>query len=136
MIAKEFAAKLSGRGYPFRLTPDEVGVAKVHGLVVCYGSSDDLLEFEGLINDEVGAYNGIERRIDVDAGELMVDMDHEDYCQKCYDMANKIAVRAEWCPVSVEGASWLITSDCENSAPFDIVEDGAIFCRGIVLGIR
>src|SRR3990167_5676412 len=58
MTKEELAEKLHGREYPFNLTKDEIAEAKTAGLVIIYGASDDLLEFEGAIYDEVGAHDG------------------------------------------------------------------------------
>ena len=36
----------------------EKQIAKDSGLVIVYGASDDLMEFEGAIEDEIGCYDG------------------------------------------------------------------------------
>lgn len=58
MTAKEFAAKLTGREMDAEITKAEELEAEQNGLVVVYGFSDDLVEFRGAIDDEVGCYNG------------------------------------------------------------------------------
>ena len=58
--AKSFAALLNGRQYLDELTKDEEAIAKDNNLVICFGQSDDLLEFRGAIDDELNAYNGAE----------------------------------------------------------------------------
>lgn len=58
MTAKELAQRLDGHEYGKGMTGQEAAAAKAAGLVIAYGYSDDLLEFEGAIYDEAGAYNG------------------------------------------------------------------------------
>lgn len=58
MNAKELAAALNNSVYPFRIHKDFIDAAKEAGLVIVYGASDDLMEFEGAIRDELGAYEG------------------------------------------------------------------------------
>ena len=58
MTRDEFAAKINGREYREELNRDEVTEAKASRLLVVYGASDDLTEFSGIVDDEVGAWNG------------------------------------------------------------------------------
>ena len=52
-----FADKLNGRAY--RDSFDDVKQeAKENGLVIVYGASDDLMEFDGAIYDEGGCFDG------------------------------------------------------------------------------
>lgn len=55
MDIKEFAKSISGKeyGYP-QFTKEEIETAKENGFVVVYGCSDDLMEFEGAVQDEGG----------------------------------------------------------------------------------
>jgi hypothetical protein len=63
MDAKALAALLTGREYRQEITRAEEADAKAAGLVVAFGASDDLLEFRGAIDDEVGCYDGPEAPI-------------------------------------------------------------------------
>ena len=58
MNAKELAQKLNGSEYPLRLNAELKEQAKSAGLVIIYGASDDLMEFDGAIYDEIGCYEG------------------------------------------------------------------------------
>lgn len=54
----KWAEKLDGRRYGNELSRDEEKELKDLGLVVVFGESDDLTEFRGAINDEVGSLDG------------------------------------------------------------------------------
>lgn len=55
----KFAKSISGKeyGYP-QFTKEEIETAKENGFVIVYGCSDDLMEFEGAIREEIGCYEG------------------------------------------------------------------------------
>lgn len=60
MTLKEFAEKLNGteyNGYPI-FSKEDIGIAKENGFVIVTGASDDLMEFEGAIEDEAGCFDG------------------------------------------------------------------------------
>ena len=57
-LAEVFARKLNSREYGKELTAEEEQWAEANGLVVVFGASDDLMEFRGAIDDEVGCYDG------------------------------------------------------------------------------
>lgn len=141
-VAKAFAAKINGRNYPGRLTKDECLFAKENGLLVAYGASDDLLEFEGVIYDEVGAYDGTKVTVTVKQGKLKLLQDNEEIKDAInlleregykitFDSERTFTVTAEWCPKDFDG-SWRISSNVPVDY-FDIMEDGERFCRGIVI---
>lgn len=142
ILSKEdFAARLNGRQYRKEMTPEDRTVARASRLVVIYGASDDLIEIEGLVDDEAG-------------GEGMTYFDEKgflppllEYLKEVEGSANenaKVARRAqEWLArlgraVAVtghwnhEGYSWFF----ETSAPaatFDVMEDDERYCRGLVV---
>src|SRR6185312_16663666 len=76
METKELADRLTGSEYPLRITKEVKAAAKASGLVIVYGASDDLMEFDGAIYDEIGAYGGTE--VWVDATGLVPDFDSID----------------------------------------------------------
>lgn len=103
-----------------------------NGLVVAYGASDDLLEFYGAFDDEVGAWDGTTVHITPD-GVVKSECREGDDCPY-FKKARKTAVpvTAEWCPKGVEGdPSWLIKTAIPHEQ-FKIMEDGAVFGIGIV----
>lgn len=123
MKAKELALKLNGRQYREEITKEESKVAKENGLVVVFGASDDLMEFEGAIYDEVDCYEGGSAHIN-SSGRIT---DHLQGAQ----------INAIWRPKNGDGevySSWLITSEIENYS-FDIFEEEKLYCRGIVFNL-
>lgn len=131
--AAELAARLNGREYRGEITPDEKRMAKEAGLVVLFGASDDLAEFSGAVDDEVGCYDG---------GELFL-LDGSVYefgtctCEHAV-MADERArkrgklVTAIW--GRPDGYSWAYQTEIPH-ATFDVMEDGEPYCRGIVFAL-
>lgn len=133
VTAKQIAELLDGMEYPVRIPSRVVRQAKEAGLVIVYGSSDDLMEFEGAITDEVGAYEGTTVQVDTE-GPLPdfenLDKDDEGELEKYFKRKGKgKTIEAMRCEESVY--SWTYKTDlpCET---FEVVEDGAPYCRGIV----
>lgn len=130
MNAKEFAERLNGREIGDELDRAEEKLAKESGLVVVFGASDDLCEFRGCIDDEAGCYNG--GTIPLLNGKLLPN--HEDCdCEFCgYKdlLANAITITAVWDEPG-EAATWTYRTDIPHET-FDIMEDGEVYCRGIV----
>lgn len=124
ITAKELAEKLNGRAYGDSFD-DVKQEAKESGLVIVYGASDDLMEFDGAIYDEGGCFDG---------GRVYFDIDGVD--QEGEERANWID--AVWCDgMNRDGlpATWTYKTDipCEQ---FDIWEDGEIYCVGLVFSIE
>ena len=122
--AKEFAEKLNGRAYGDSFD-DVKQEAKESGLVIVYGASDDLMEFDGAIYDEGGCFDG---------GRVYFDRNGVD--QEGEERANWID--AVWCDgMNRDGlpATWTYETEipCER---FDIWEDGEIYCVGLVFSIE
>ena len=126
MDIKEFAKSISGKeyGYP-QFTKEEIETAKENGFVIVYGCSDDLMEFEGAIQDEGDCYLG---------GEL-------------YFNKSGIAKGGMRLPSSKINAVWdrdedekgnMITWTYETEIPHETFmnyEGGEPYCRGIVFSI-
>lgn len=134
MNAKKLAAQLTGAEYPLRLSKELTAEAKAAGLVIVYGASDDLMEFEGAIYDEVGAYDG--GTAFVDNKGLLPDREsiEDDEALKDYFARQPQAVKIEalWCK---EGEySWTFKTDIPHET-FEVVEDGEKYCRGIVFAL-
>lgn len=56
---KEFASKINGKQYGHLMfSKEETDLVKENGIVIVYGLSDDLMEIDGAIWDEVYAYRG------------------------------------------------------------------------------
>ena len=137
MTKEELATMLNGRSYGGELFPGEGSAARRAELVIVFGASDDLMEFRGKIDDEMGACNGGTALIDAKGllperssfdGDGQDDDRLEEYFQR-KRAARKID--AIWCR---DGYSWIYETDIPH-ATFDIVEDGEKYCRGIVFSL-
>ena len=107
---------------------------KASGLVVAYGASDDLLEFEGAFQDEIGAWNGTKVQIGPD-GPLRSECSEGADCPYFKEMTKAAPIiEAIWGPPDVE-ASWLVTTNIPH-ATFRIMEDGDVFGIGIVFNVE
>ena len=139
MNKEQFAELLNGRQYRDEITKEEEKLAKENGLLVCFGASDDLLEFRGIVYDEVGAYDGGSALLVKKKGGKIGVMSEDDFkeVQEIMDDKEldfellKVEVVAEWCHDDLE-CSWRIKSDLPH-ATFDIMDDGELYCRGIVI---
>lgn len=137
--ATELAAILNGREYCHEITKAEEAQAKAAGLVVVFGYSDDNVELRGAIDDEVGAFDGTTFRISPTGlvpSWSSVDKDDEDEAQAYFDQkrAGYREIEAVWCPDADESISWIYRTDIPH-ATFDVMEDGATYCRGIVFAL-
>lgn len=143
MTKESLAASIDGREYLNEVCPDEAAIAKRHGLIIVYGQSDDNMEFDGAIYDELGAFNGTTALLYCFKGQWKVMPNESDAIRKIKDfdeMQSAIAARqagnkveACWGP-QVPDASWLIRTELPH-ATFDIMEDGDLYCRGLVLDV-
>lgn len=143
---EEMAARITGREYPFRLSSDEKAIAKASGLAIVYGASDDLLEFEGAIDEELSAYNGTSATI-TDDGKIVESMTEGSDCDersKCFffkswlERQKSFEVTSEWCPEGMN-CNWNVTASKVPVATFEIKDDYSpdnIFCRGIVIDLN
>lgn len=132
MDIKEFAKSISGKeyGYP-QFTEEEVETAKENGFVIVYGASDDLMEFEGAICDEIGCYDG-------DATEIFSNGTVCECTESNYEEDHKNKIKSLWCSGEEDESGNEITWTYETDIPhetFMIYEDGEPYCRGIVFSI-
>lgn len=137
MTPKQAAAKLHGSEYGDEGTDTLFKEMKAAGLVAAFGASDDLLEFRGAIYDEVGAYNG--KTVYMDEHGPIVRRCHDEDCP--YDAERMAAAKksakkidAVFSPKELH-ATWLIASNIPHET-FDVMEDGELFCRGIVFRLK
>lgn len=135
MSAKELAAKLDGTQYPVRISKELAAEAKAAGLVIVYGASDDLMEFEGAIYDEIGCYDGGTAFVDdkgllPDRDSIEDDDELKDYFAR---QPNAKPIEALWCQ---EGEySWTYKTDIPHET-FEVLEQGEPpYCRGIVFAL-
>lgn len=130
---EQLAERLTGRDYGEEMTEEEELLAAESGLIVIYGASDDLIEFRGAINDEIGAFEG--RTLYLYRGGIINDPDTED-CVKCRQRlveARKAADRVQ-AKRGSDGYSWFIVPHPPlKFSPFTIWDDGLKYCRGVVI---
>lgn len=134
MNAKELAEKLNGATYRNVISKELAAEAKAAGLVVVYGQSDDLMEFEGAIHDEVGCYDGGTALVDdkgllPDRDSIEDDDELRDYFKR-EPSAKKI--EALWC--DEPDYSWTFATEIPHET-FEITEDCEPYCRGIVFAL-
>lgn len=135
MTKEELAAKITGREYPFEITREEKAAARAVGLVVIHGDSDDLLEFRGALEEELGAWNGTSVTVTM-GGKIVEHCEHDGECpyfKFWLEHQQTFTVKAKWCPKEPK-CSWLITATVPGAA-FDIIEDGQLYCRGLVIDL-
>ena len=110
MDITDFAKEIDGFEYPARELSIAGDKAKENNFVIIYGMSDDLLEIRGVIDDEIGAWDGV--KIILGTGG--------------------VSVNAVWSPKDKPDTSWEILVDCPHEK-FHIMEDGDIYCIGVVI---
>lgn len=131
MTKEELAAKLNGREYREEITNEESHNAKTWGLVVVFGGSDDLMEFRGAINDEIGSHGG--KMADITPDGLLENKCEDECCPYYERLKSKAAfIEALWC--AEPDYSWTFKTKIPH-ATFEIMEDGEHYCRGIVFAL-
>lgn len=122
MDIKEFAQMLDNReyGYP-QFTREEIQIAKDNGFVIVYGASDDLMEFEGVVEDEIGCFDG---------GKAWICRDRTTYGLVTDDGR---CIEALWC--KEDDITWTYKTDMPHET-FMIYDDGEKYCKGIVFRIE
>lgn len=124
MTKKELAEKLNGRQYGDSFK-DVMEDTMASGLVIVTGASDDLMEFQGAIEDEGCCFDG---------GEVY--FDKNGVSQDGTERANMI--EALWCEsTNVDGcqATWSYKTDIPHET-FEIWEDEELYCIGLVFSIE
>jgi|SRR6185312_4046701 len=129
-IRDEIAAQLNGSEYQLRISKDISEAAKLAGVVIVYGASDDLMEFDGAIHDEIDAYGGGTAYLTKD-GLLQNECDDEDCPHFSKMKASAATIEALW---DNAGYSWTYKTSIPH-ATFEVVEDGEKYCRGVVFNL-
>jgi hypothetical protein len=129
MQKEELAKRLNGSEYPLRINKDLAQEIKESGLVVIYGASDDLMEFEGVISDELGVYDGDTIYVYSKGIFPYWDIDDvEDLDSWNEERKKAIAIEAIW---DKDNISWQYKTRIPHVI-FNIVEDDNIYCKGII----
>ncbi|MGS3142153.1 hypothetical protein ACB274_06090 [Aeromonas sanarellii] len=135
MQVQDLAGRLNGASYPLRISKELEAQAKVAGLVIVYGASDDLMEFAGAINDEIGVWDGGTALVDAE-GLLPEDADNldtdEERARYYYRKGRAKTIEALW---AKEGDySWTYRTEIPHET-FEVVEGSGPYCRGIVFSL-
>ena len=125
MTLKEFAKAIDGKeyGYPM-FSKEEIKTAKENGFVIVTGASDDLMEFEGAIEDEGGCFDG---------GKVYFTKSGVEYEKK-----TKNVIKALWCEATDDNGSvipWAYETEIPHET-FMIYDAGEAYCRGIIFSIN
>ena len=127
---EELATLLNNREYRHEVPNDMGRIAAENGLVIVFGASDDLCEFRGAINDEFGAWEGATVPLNKDG--IVTNECDDDRCPYYAKKKGQAAkIHAKWCNGDI---AWTFETDIPH-ATFDVIEDGEIFCRGIVFSL-
>jgi len=126
MTKNDVVKMLNGSEYPLRLSKKLKTELAANGLVVVYGASDDLMEFDGAISDEVSCYDGGTAYLTSD-GLLQTDCDEDcPYFAKIKE--NAATIEAIFYQ---NGIAWTYKTDIPHET-FEVMEDGRVYSRGIV----
>ena len=134
MTKEQLAEKLNGRHYSCEITPNEAIEAKASGLVVIFGYSDDNIELEGAIHDEIGLYGGGELKIHSNG---VLEKHQHCECEHCgyQEKANKCAsIQAIWGNSTSDKYAWSFDTNIPH-ATFEVFEDGELWAQGIVISV-
>jgi len=127
MTPEEAAAALNGNQIGHEGSKKLFAEMKAAGIVAVFGGSDDCMEFRGAIYDELGAFDGATACLD-EHGLLQNECPEADcpYFARAKEAGRTID--ALW---DQDGIAWTYKTDIPH-VTFDIMEDGEVFCRGIV----
>ena len=136
MTKEEVAKQLDGSEYPLNISKELRYECHKNGIVIVYGASDDLMEFDGAIREEMYCYDGGEFLFDrlgqiKDWYDIRDDIS-EDEAKEYFERKGRAAqIEAIW---GQGEYSWQykVGFPCVG---FDISEDGEKYCQGIVFDL-
>ena len=137
MTASTLASQLNGREIGSEITRYEECIAKDSRLLVVFGYSDDGAEIRGICHDEVGAPGLICIASDgtllpaIKPDEVDVLKRHGVYGKALANRSGALNIESAWC-ADKNGPAWTYKTAAPHST-FDIMEDGEVWCRGIVV---
>lgn len=136
MTAKELASALNGREYGGEIYPEEQREAEASRLVVAFGYSDDNVELKGAVDEEIGAYEGATLHFTKDGLLQEPACESSELCDCPYFQKAKRSartVKAVWHDEG--GPCWTFETTIPHET-FEIMEDGEVFCIGIVFSLQ
>lgn len=134
MNIKEFAKSLNCEYKSGFWSKDIINTAKENGWVIISGASDDLMEIDGIFDDEVDCWNGGYAYISKDG--VIEDCPEDNQNCRCLRIARKHSVRIEaiW---SENRDDWTWSYKCPIShETFEIMDKTEKYCKGIVFSIE
>lgn len=133
MTAKELAEMLDRREVGAEITRDEARRAADAGLVVVHGFSDDNVELRGVIDEEVGAYEGGIVYLTRSGILPEPDCGRDDCPYFAAARKGTKTIKAVWHDEG--GPCWTFETDIPHET-FTVMEDGELFCVGIVFSVE
>ena len=131
---EDLAKKLDGCKY--REIPQDIAAeAKEKGLVIVSGASDDLMEFDGAVFDELDAWRGLTAYIDADSRAAYSENDYECLYGRPAGLRERKfpSIEAVWDDPAA-GCSWSYKTDIPH-ATFKMMDDGELYCIGLVFSL-
>jgi hypothetical protein len=127
----EIAKMLDGQEYWIQFpSPDVVQAAEEAGVVICYGASDDLIELDGAWDDETGAPGTVALG---DNGFLTPECDDDRCPHEKARKAKAPRIKVIWHDKG--NPCWTIETAIPHET-FRLMEDGEVFCVGIVFAVK
>jgi hypothetical protein len=124
---------LEGRQYrdeePYSGFFKEMGA---NNLVAVYGASDDLMEFNGAICDEVDAYDGGTAYLNSTG---LIENECDNYECPHFEKLKQSATTIEAIWHDTGEVSWTYKTSIPHSV-FTVMEDDEVYCRGIVFSLE
>ncbi len=121
MTPQEAADKLNNSEYGKEGSRELFAEMKASGLVAVYGASDDLMELQGAISDEVGCYDG--GSVFLTKGGLLENECAESDCPyHAREREKATTIEAVW---GKDGISWQYETTIPH-VTFDVMEDGEV----------
>ena len=134
MRLSEAVEKLNGREYRNEGSDEFFAKLKEAGIVAVFGRSDDRVQLRGEIENEVDSYDGTIFHVD-EFGLCESKCECGDECPYfASELEDAEEIEAVWCPKDENGeviCSWAYKTTIPHQT-FDIMEDGELYCRGIV----
>lgn len=130
MNLKDIAGMINGREYREETTPKIENIAKKYDVVIVFGASDDLCEFRGAIDEEIGAWEGTIAYLDTDGL-----LEHSDcISENCpyFEIKRKNAKKIN--VIWRDQGGWFFETDIPHET-FTIIEDGERYGDGIVFAL-
>lgn len=126
-IIEDTISSMNGQEYRTEMDNVDTERMKKEGVVVVFGGSDDLMEFRGAVDEEIGCFGGGTAYL-TSKGLLVSECRDDDcpYFQKLQGKATTI--EAVW---DKDGIAWQYKTAIPHRT-FDIMEDGEVYCRGII----